>query len=210
VAKELGYLAWRAVVALTRAGYRAVAVHDLDGAAGEVVTPRGLQPDAFSSRFAAVAAGLATIGLHGAPLSPAYGVTQRFLSIVTDAPLAPSPTPELPDPCADCDRPCLAACPVAALASEARVELAVAGCPVRLAALDRLRCDWAKKYGLVAAEGPGLMGQTTDLPPPEGAITAEDIAVAMREKDPVQRHWTCVVERCLQACQQRLGHAIRV
>ncbi len=202
--RELEYLSWQAVVALHRAGYHAVAVHDLSGTGGEVVTPRGLQPDAFSSRFAAVAAGLATLGLHGAPITPEYGVTQRFLSIVTDAPLVPSPPRQLTDPCAACDQPCLAACPVSALAADSTIQVQANGTPLCLAPLDRLRCDWAKKYGLVAAEGPGLMGQTTDLAPPAGAIMAEQIAEAMGEKDPVQRHWTCVVERCLQACQRRL------
>ena len=56
----------------------------------------------------------------------------------------------------------------------------------------------------MADEGPGLMGQTTDIAPPERPVTTDDIVGAMAQKDPVQRHWTCVVERCLQACQRRL------
>jgi ferredoxin len=159
-----------------------------------------MRPDAFASRFAAAAAGLATIGWHGAPITSEFGVTQRFISVVTDAALAPSPGRELTDPCEGCERPCVTACPVGAISAD---ECTTAG-PHRWGALDGLRCDWAKKYGLVAAEGPGLMGQTTDIAPPEGSVTAEKVMAAIEQKDPLQRRWTCVVERCLQACERRL------
>jgi epoxyqueuosine reductase QueG len=199
--RELEYLGWEAARRLSAWGYRAVIVPDLCGTASQVLTPRGLQPDALSSRFAAVAAGLATIGWHGAPITPQYGVTQRFISVVTDAPLTSTGPRGLDDPCDGCDRPCVEACPVGAISTEASVSVDGQA----LAPLDGLRCDWAKKYGFVAAEGPGLMGQTTGIPPPAGPISAEQIAAAMARKDPVQRHWTCVVERCLQACQRKLG-----
>jgi len=202
--RELEYLAWQAARRLHGWGYRAVIVPDLCGTASQVMSPRGLQPDALSSRFAAVQAGLATIGWHGAPITPEFGVTQRFISVVTDAPLTPSEGAKLPDPCEGCDRPCVTACPVGAIAGETCLTVATASGEQKLARLDSLRCDWAKKYGLVAAEGPGLMGQTTDIPPPEGPISAEQIADAMGRKDPVQRHWTCIVEHCLKACQRRL------
>ncbi len=198
--RELEFLAWEGANKLREWGYRAVVVADLCGTGSQVLTPRGLQADALASRFAAAAAGLATIGWHGAPITPEFGVTQRFICVVTDAPLPASSARELTNPCEGCDRPCVAACPVGAIPAEA----ALAVGPHRLGALDGLRCDWAKKYGLVAAEGPGLMGQTTDIAPPEGLISVEHIVDAVARKDPVQRHWTCVVERCLQACQRRL------
>lgn len=204
MAKELAYLAWRAVALLHMWGYRAVAVHDLCGTASQIITPRGLQPDAFPSRFAAAAAGLARIGWHGAPITPQFGVTQRFISIVTDAPLQPTAVRDLADPCDGCDRPCTAACPVGAIPADGCVEVTVGATAQHFASLDGLRCDWAKKYGLVADEGPGLMGQTTDIAPPDTEITAEHIAAALAQKDPVQKHFTCVVERCLQACHRRL------
>ncbi|MGQ9731929.1 MAG: hypothetical protein ACUVX8_11745 [Candidatus Zipacnadales bacterium] len=199
--RELEFLASGAARMLHDWGYRATVVADLCGTASQVVTPRGLQPDALASRFAAQAAGLATLGRHGAPLTPEFGVTQRFICVVTDAPLSPLPARDLTDVCQNCDRPCVRACPVGALAESEDIIIADVA---RLANLDCLRCDWAKKYGLVGAEGPALMGQTTDIPPPEGPISAQQIAAAIRQKDPVQRHWTCVVERCLQACQRHL------
>jgi hypothetical protein len=94
---------------------------------------------------------------------------------------------------------------VGAIAREETTEVSVGGAQHALGSFDCLRCDWAKKYGFVAAEGPGLMGQTTDIAPPEGPISVQQIVDAMAQKDPVQRHWTCIVERCLQACQRRLG-----
>lgn len=206
VVRELEFLAWRAACRLHEWGYRAVIVSDLCGTGSQVVTPRGLQPDALSSRFAAAAAGLATIGQHGAPITPQFGVTQRFVTVVTDAPLSLTDTPRLDDPCSGCDRPCVTACPVGALSDGQRVEIEIGKRRYTFAALDYLRCDWAKKYGLVAAEGPGLMGQSTDLPPPDGPISAEQIAEALSirsRRDPIQRHFTCIVERCLQVCQQR-------
>lgn len=209
MAKELAYLAWRAVALLSAWGYRAAAIHDVCGTASQVITPRGLQPDAFSSRFAAAAAGLAKIGWHGAPITPEFGVTQRFISVVTDAPLEPTGPRDLADPCQGCDRPCTAACPVQAIPSNDSTEVTVRGTAERFARLDGLRCDWAKKYGLVADEGPGLMGQTTDIAPPDEQITTEHIAAALAQKDPVQKHFTCVVERCLQACHRRLERVRR-
>jgi hypothetical protein len=68
------------------------------------------------------------------------------------------------------------------------------------AARDLLRCDWAKRYALVAEEGISLMGSMTDVEPPEGEITAEDIAEGLRKRDPVQRHLDCILEPCLKAC----------
>ena len=70
-----------------------------------------------------------------------------------------------------------------------------------LASWDRLRCEWAKRYALVGAEGPRWGGQTTDARPPVGAITPEAIAEAYAAKDPIQKHFTCVLEACLKACQ---------
>ncbi|MBM3475178.1 MAG: hypothetical protein FJX75_18095 [Armatimonadetes bacterium] len=202
--RELELLAWQAARTLHDWGYRAVIVADLDGTASQVLTPRGLQADALSSRFAAAAAGLATIGRHGAPITPEFGVTHRFVSIVTDAPLPPTRA-DIPDPCEDCPHPCVTACPVGAIAEQETVTVRIGGAEHTLGAFDCLRCDWAKKYGFVAAEGPGLMGQTTDIAPPEGPISVQQIVDAMALKDPVQRHWTCIVERCLQACQRHLA-----
>ncbi len=189
---------------LSRFGYDAVVSQDLTDSGTLVANPRGFQPDALANRFAAAAAGLAQIGIHGAPITPEYGVTQRFIAIATTAKLeADAPILEA-SPCADCDRPCIAACPVAALA-EATIKVSGDGYDADIAKWDRLRCEWAKRYAMVGEEGPMWGGQTTDVMPPEGEITPEVLAEAYRDKDPIQKHFTMVLEPCLKACQQKLS-----
>ena len=68
------------------------------------------------------------------------------------------------------------------------------------AAMDRLRCDWAKRYALLKAEGPGFMGGTTDFPVPE-KITPEAVCNAVQNSDRLQRPgYTAIVERCFTEC----------
>lgn len=199
--RRLRHLGVKAARRLEEMGYRAVVTTDLAGSGTVVANPRGPQPDALANRFAAAAAGLGWIGLHGAFITPEYGVTQRFIAVVTDAALpADEPSGEA-WPCADCEAPCVEACPVGALSEE---ECAVMGCGEYEGCVgkwDRLRCEWAKKYALVGDEGPRWGGQITDVKPPRGNITAQQIAEALKEKDPIQKHFTCILEGCLKACQ---------
>jgi epoxyqueuosine reductase QueG len=189
---------------LQRSGYRAVVTQDLSDTGSLSANPRGAQPDALCNRFAAVAAGLGQIGLHGAVITPEFGLTQRFIAVVTDAPL-PADAPMLSEsPCVVCSRPCIASCPVAALGDQV-LEVSSDGFTTHLADWDRLRCDWAKRYALVSAEGPQWGGQTTNvLPPDQGKIEPEMLAEAYSEKDPIQKHFTMVLEPCLRACQHKL------
>jgi len=201
VNRWLRYMAVKAARRLEEMGYKAVISTDVGGGASVVANPRGRQPDALSNRFPAAAAGLCWIGLHGAPISPEYGLTQRFIAVVTDAPLPTDEPLADPHPCADCEAPCVEACPVAALDED---DCLVVGCGEFEACLgkwDRLRCEWAKKYALVGSEGPKWGGQTTDVKPPAGPIGAEQIAKAFEAKDPIQKHFTCILEGCLKACQ---------
>ncbi len=188
---------------LQRLGYQAVVSQDLCGSGTVVANPRGPQPDALANRFAAVAAGLGHLGLHGAVITPEFGIAQRFITIATDAEL-PADAPLLMDsPCSYCDRPCLAACPVQALAQET-IEVRSDGYCAELAEWDRLRCEWAKRYALVGEAGPRWGGQTTNLRPPEAEITPEVLSAAYQQKDPIQKHFTCILEPCLKACQTKL------
>ncbi len=199
----LRYVGLSMARALERFGFRAVVTQDLCDSGTVVANPRGPQPDALANRFAAVAAGLGHIGRHGAVITPQFGVTQRFIAVVTDAELpADAPIP-IEGPCAFCDGGCVAACPVGALADET-ISVCADGYCEEMAEWDRLRCEWAKRYALVGDEGPRWGGQTTDLAPPEGQITPELLAFAYQQKDPIQKHFTCILEPCLKACQTRL------
>ena len=42
------------------------------------------------------------------------------------------------------------------------------------------------------------------LPPESGKIQPEMLAEAYAQKDPIQKHFTMVLEPCLQACQRKL------
>jgi len=201
--RELRYAAYQVALALEGGGHRATVVDDVLGTASEVTNPRQRQPDAFASRFAAVAAGLGTLLHTGAVWAPPFGTLGRFIAVVTDAQLDATPLFTEEAPCANCPKPCVEACPTCALSSET-VTVQLDGQTIGLGALDWLRCDWAKKYGLVAAEGPKYMGSQTDIAPPDAPITTDDIVKNYAQLDPVQKHWMCIVEPCLRACHLQM------
>lgn len=70
----------------------------------------------FSFRHAAVAAGLAKFGWSGLALSPEYGPRQRFIAILTDAPLDVSEQLK-ENPCQKCFE-CIKHCPSGAIKKE--------------------------------------------------------------------------------------------
>jgi len=88
--------------------------------------------------YAAVAAGLGEIGLHGLFLSPRFGPRQRFQIVITDAPLTADPLCETPI-CAQCGA-CAAICPLGAIDPEDTEEVCVAGKVMRVAAVDESKC----------------------------------------------------------------------
>lgn len=96
----------------------------------------------FSHRHAAVAAGLGEFGWTGLLLTPRFGPRQRLVSIVTDAPLEPSPLYEGPSLCRpdSCGRACLKSCPTGAMSG--RVSLEMGGRTFEHARLHAVKCKW--------------------------------------------------------------------
>jgi epoxyqueuosine reductase QueG len=96
----------------------------------------------FSHRHAAVAAGLGELGLSGLLLTPGSGARQRLVSIVTDAPLEPSPMYEGPALCRpdQCKRACIRACPTDALRGSVSVRIGDRLFEHR--PVDPVRCKW--------------------------------------------------------------------
>ena len=96
----------------------------------------------FSHRHAAVAAGLGEFGLSGLVLTPEFGAGQRFVSIITDAPLEPSPMYEGPALCRPelCRSECIRSCPTKALTG--RVTVAIGGDTFEYARIQPVRCKW--------------------------------------------------------------------
>lgn len=190
---EFLHVAFDVVRFLKSRGFRAVPTWDLTDASF---------PRHTLNRFSAVAAGLGEPGWCGTVLTPQYGYAQRFVAIVTDADLEQDALYSGPKLCREC-RKCAESCPVNAISATDGVCLEVEGRTFEFGRTDRLRCEWANKYGLIGEEGPANMGSKIDIPPPD-EITLEAFADAMaevRKLEPVERfNWDLTFEQCLHAC----------
>jgi hypothetical protein len=136
----------------------------------------------------------------GQVADPAAGVRMRYLAIATDAELPADAVIEddsFVEARHDCRR-CLDACRADAFGAEP-VSVAVDGVTERFHKVDRLRCDWAKRYSLVAEAGTGYLGWDVDIAPPD-PMTPEALAEALKRQPPIAKYRPCNVERCLLAC----------
>jgi len=190
---------------LERSGWRATFTVDLTGQASKVMSSRGLLPDMRANMHAALLAGLAYPGVHGHPITPQYGVRQRFIAVVTDCPLPDDPLCREKPACEDCERPCVAACPTGALkVRKHRIKLE--GVEFDLGTVDAFACDWAKRYCLSGREGAAHMGLDVEVPVPKGR-TADAIADAVSHVDwGAQKRHLNVAEECLRVCPAHRIH----
>jgi len=180
-------------------GYEAVYSHNLTGAGSTVGSPRGQFNDATCNALEAVAAGIGQMALNGSVFTEEYGIHQRFVAIVTNAPLeADAVKGGLADACADC-KECLNACPTCALKKEALTELDLDGTKVTYLPVDANRCDWATKFSLVREEGNMFTGNDTDVPCPD-KVTTENLTEALLQMDPVLKFRPVTGERCIIKC----------
>ncbi|MBS3734387.1 MAG: 4Fe-4S dicluster domain-containing protein [Phycisphaerae bacterium] len=181
---------------LEAAGHAAAPTRDLCGLAGRI---GGAGQDLLASRFAAVAAGLGEIGWNGIVLTPQFGPRQRFVCLVTDAELDTDDVYAGPALCTEC-KACVQACPMAAIAGDETLSVAVEGRTFRWGRLDLLRCDFSKRYKLIPESGGMYSHARNDVAVPE-RITPEYIVEAVRNSDRIQRPgYTPAVERCFTAC----------
>jgi epoxyqueuosine reductase len=116
--------------ALRSGGYRAVPLspNGVYSEGSSVFT--GLKPP-FSHRYAAVAAGIGTIGLSGNVVTPEYGARVGLSSVVCDAPLVPD-QPLVDNPCDECRR-CLKSCPAGFMSLSETVSFTMGGREYRYA-----------------------------------------------------------------------------
>lgn len=196
---ELSIAAYEVARMLTEMGYKVDITTDMLGVGSMVNTPRGLHPDARCNAIEAVAAGLGEIGKSGALLTEEHGPHQRRFVIVTDAEL-PIDQPSLDQQlCKNCDK-CAETCPMQVIENKS-FTVRVGDAEIQVPEIERHRCDWSKRYALCKDEGPELIGNITNVKPPEGRdITIEDIAEASKEKDPIMKSRTCILETCLRQC----------
>ncbi len=202
--KLLSLMGYRLMRMLEDRGFKATMTFDLCGTGSFINNPRGEQPDIFSNRFAAVAAGLGHIGKGGFVLTPEFGPNIRFIAIVTDVEMEVDSVcadRSLLAACAACDR-CAAACHTRALNGE--VSISVDGYEERFYLPDYNRCNWAKRYSMVGAEGVDFLGWNMKVPIPD-KIDAGKLADGLKQHPVIQKHRTCNFEACVLACPLSKG-----
>lgn len=138
----------------------------------------------FSHRHAAVAAGLGEPGWSGLILTPSYGPRVRFNSIITNAPLVPSPMYDGPPLCQPkkCGYQCVRECPSQALAFyDDHKECDIGGRRFEYVHVDTIRCRYAV-FALV--KGSGSFGHQ-EIPPGPGKM--KNLQEAMANMNPVDK-----------------------
>ncbi len=192
-------IGYQLVKRLEELGHTGVMTMDLHGTESFTASPRGPQPDLFANRFAGLAAGLGYLTTSGHLATPAFGIRQRLIAIVTDAPLAPSPMrAPVVTRCAACDQRCIAACPSHAI-TDRRVALTCGGHSFAFNRIDARRCDWVKRYALMGDSGFRYLGSKLNVVP-GATITEKALADALRQHDTIKKYRPVVAEPCVLRC----------
>ncbi|MDD3695549.1 MAG: hypothetical protein PHG44_06225 [Lentisphaeria bacterium] len=193
----------RAALALVRRleawGYKNVILRDLENSGSDVSNPRGSAPNMFANRISAVCAGLGTLTKGGFVNTAKFNTNARFIAIVTDAELRQDELADLQalrSLCEDCQN-CLQSCNAKAYIGEASLQVDDVALPFHYT--EQSRCDWALRYGLLGSEGNQYTGSKTNVPLPD-KVTAENLAAAMEQRDPIVRIRPCSAEMCSMAC----------
>ncbi|MBU4200063.1 MAG: hypothetical protein KKG09_11060 [Verrucomicrobia bacterium] len=192
-------IAFRTCQMLRTAGCQATFTYDFDGLASKVISCRGLLPDLRANCFASLLAGLSYPGYHGHPITPQYGVRQRFIAIVTDCSLPDDPLYSGQNGCLNCNRLCAKACPTHAISGKP-VKLTLEKKDFAVNPIDDFACDWAKRYCLSGKEGGQYLGLKTDLPVPRNRTTDALAEAVANVKWGVQKRLLDVVPECLRVC----------
>lgn len=192
---------------LDKKGFKAVMTADLTGIGGDIGSPRGLLFDAFSNSIEAVEAGLGHLGVNGICYTKDHGMNQRFMAVITDAPLDEilkgNSSSFDPDFCSSCKK-CVEACPAGALLWENIIEIKLNNIIYKWMPGISNRCDWAKKYALCAEEGHKYTGSKTDVAVPE-SVNEENLKEALEKSDEVFKFRPTTAQRCIIDCPLKMG-----
>ncbi len=159
----------------------------------------------FSNRHAAVAAGLAEFGLHALAITPQFGMRQRFISVITEAPLEADPMYSGPSLCDKCML-CIKSCPVKSIdpSPEKLEKVTIGSRTFEYAKVDHWRCGWSEQINNIPEEGPAFAGQKIGiLPPDEGEIDDKQFLSAFYAKnaeEPFQAPMTHAMGNCMRVC----------
>lgn len=147
---KLDYIAFRVARYLDSLGYEAVPI-----AASNIWRYRPFEsltatfaPD-MSHIYAATCAGLGQLGWHGLTMSPEYGPRNRFISIITNAPLCATPMYDETKLCDMCGE-CIKHCPTDAYRKECNgtKQIEVEDKVFKFANKNLWRCAWAEHFDL--------------------------------------------------------------
>ena len=147
---KLDYIAFRIARLLDSLGYEAVPI-----AASNIWRYRPFAdltatfaPD-MSHIYAATCAGLGQLGWHGLTMSPEYGPRNRFISVITNAPLCPTSLYDESKLCDMCGE-CIKHCPTDAYTKECDgvKTIEVEDKTYRFANKNLWRCSWAEHFDL--------------------------------------------------------------
>ena len=199
--ENLNYLrrvALRLTQWLDQFGITAYVSDDLLDTGSSTASPRGEVPDLFSNRFEAFAAGLGRFAKAGYLVNAKHGTNVRYMAIVIDCALAEDPyVATAIQTCQTCSEPCVQMCATKAFAE--KISFSVDQITESFYRLDTKRCDWAKRYCLVAGEGCGYTGWTLNLSVPT-CVTEGDVAAGVAQQPPIPKYRPCNFEVCAMAC----------
>lgn len=202
VHKEMFYqneeIALNVCKALFKNGYKAYITNDLFEFSSK--TYSFMMPSIRANNFTAVCAGLGVIGKNGMVINEKYGSRVRYVSIVTDAPLLYDDLLDLKNlKCNNCTK-CITSCPAGALSKTKKSVIRIDDKEFEFASIDRKRCDWAMRYGLMREAGPKCLGSQNNFPVPD-IVTKENLIQAIKESDRLQiSNFAPIVEKCMIDC----------
>lgn len=203
VLREVEWAALEVVKELKRAGYKAYMVHDMLGIGSLIGSPRGEYASPFDGTFEAAAAGLGEITYNGNLFTEQYGVNQRFICVVTDAPLSADPVLSntiQSGTCSECKK-CIDVCPMKALKFNEKITVSIDGNTFDYIPLNTVFCQWASRYALTNRDGFGYLGSEDDfMPDSADDISPEELANALSKRNNTLKHRPGTAEECVTTC----------
>jgi len=174
--REMDFVAYRITRFLEKHGYEALPIPARGMHYWETKKYHG----PISFRHAAVAAGLGIFGWSGIVLTPQFGSRQRFIAVLTDAPLVGDPPLE-ENPCRQCYE-CVKNCPAGAVTKKPWT-CKLGDKTYTYGTVEGDRCFWVAK-GLTTKAWPGApFNPAVDVETPEELTPDEKFKAIWEKRD---------------------------